>query len=878
MNTFRFLSFSILLAVFLPISATAQTGFWNDFSSSDVSAWTPTAVGAFKPNIVNTQLELQTSTSNFANLEYKFSSVDISANPKLRIKIKAPSNFSIRIDLRDASGKFTSVQPVIQAVVQSNNLTRYVLDYTGKFTSSGVDPKKIVQMSIFVNPGSSYTGTIVFDDLVLGDSIKMEVATPGAVITNQVGYERIGTKTAILQNTLDYTDTASFILTNSAGQTVFKNKLGNSQQVVGWKNRFFRVADFSAFKQNGKFRLKIGNKSSVEFEIGDNLLFNKTAFSVVDFFKGMRSTDTRDSNLPFFGTGKTNANVYGGWIDASGDPGKHMSHLSYANYFNPQQIPFVAWSLLKSYELSKTQFTAKETALLDEAAWGADYLVRNTDADGYLYIAIFDDWGNSPNRQICEWGQPGFDSGRSANYQAAMREGAGIAIAALARAYKMNLSKGTFTPANYLTTAEKLYGHLKSVGTGYKTKNLQYCNDHKENTIDWYCGLLAATELYKATKKPIYLTDAQNYLDQLAKVQNTNGWLASDSAKNRPLYHASDEGLPVIAAIELSTIDPTSTNKVNDMLSKWMKWYTSITNEVANPFNYVREYSKAYSSTSGLQAANKSFFLPHSNETGYWWQGENARLASMTSAFVLAKRHLNKNYNIGTDSVSALALAQLDWILGKNPFGVSMMEGFGTNTSPIYNGKPNIIGGICNGITSNIATETDIAWMPYDNSPLSGIAWQNWRWVEQWLPHDAWWLIAVSSISNNLNSTYTDCNNVVGGEAAIDSCKKCTGGNTGIIPVIDSKKCNPSGIDEASEIHFNHTLFPNPCKTQFTITTNYAGSFNLKIISLDGRVMYQAENEQNGAQVDVSSFQNGFYSTILDYGNRSKFVKFAVAR
>lgn len=865
--------------------AYSQTGFWNDFSGTDVSNWNPTVANTFKPSVVNNQLQLVTATSNFANLEYKFPTQNISANPRLRIKVISQSNFTMRIDLRDAAGNYTNANPVNVSVTQSSTLKRYVLDFSGKF--GAVDASKIVQASIFFNAGGSFNGTVMFDDFVLGDSIKLSpiANVSGNILTNQIGYERIGSKTAILQSTGTFNDTISFTLKNTNGAIVYKNKLGLTQQIAGWANRNFRIADFSDFKQNGKYTLSIGSLNSYQFEIADNLLFTKTAGSVVDFFKGMRNTNPMDKTLSFNGPRNDVVDVSGGWSDANGDFGKHMSHLSYANYFNPQQIPMVAWALMKAYEQNKTTFGPKAADVLAEAAFGADYLVKNVDKDGYLYLAIFDDWGGAPSsREICEWGQPNnggslfsTDRARTANYQAAMREGAGIAIAALARANRMNITIGASTPATYLSKAELLYSHLKSAGNGYATKNLEYCNDHKENIIDYYCGILAATELYKTTQNAAYLQDATNYVTKLLSLQDTQGWLAADDAKNRPFYHAADEGMPLFVLAEYMNISNSKNAEIKIFAEKWINWQYDLSTKVNNPFLYTRQYTKAWKYSGGLQPVAESFFIPHSNETEYWWQGENARLASLAASWITISRALNKNYNISNDSLSKIALSQLDWILGKNPFDVCMIFGYGTKTYPAYNGKINIIGGICNGITAGLVNATEPTWMPYDNS--GGEAWQNWRWVEQWLPHDAWYLLAVSAISDNINNPYIDCNQVLGGSAVTDSCKKCAGGNTGIVPVLDPKKCNLTYIEYESEnTNTTFVLFPNPSRNQITIKSGLKESFTVRIVNLDGKETASYAKFSDGDTFEVSQFVPGFYSAIISYGNQTKFVKFAVTR
>lgn len=145
----------------------------------------------------------------------------------------------------------------------------------------------------------------------------------------------------------------------------------------------------------------------------------------------------------------------------------------------------------------------------------------------------------------------------------------------------------------------------------------------------------------------------------------------------------------------------------------------------------------------------KNFFIPHENETGYWWQGENARLGSMAAGLLWAAKALDDNYKFGADSLTTLAFSQLDWILGKNPYEVCMLYGYGTKNHEDYKPDPNsskgsIVGGICNGITAGNTDEKEVDFAPY---PSGEEGWKNWRWLEQWLPHEAWFMFAVSSIS-----------------------------------------------------------------------------------------------------------------------------------
>jgi len=724
------------------------------------------------------------------------------------------------------------------------------------------------------------------------------------VLVNNVGYESSGSKRAVVQSSSAIAATAASLVKAAGGDAV-QITLGANETVGGWSGFNFKVADFSSFATPGEYRIKVGAAESPNFFIGEKILQAKTGADQLAFFKAYRSKDAGDRNLPIFGSSKTQ-NIYGGWFDASGDMGKHISHLSYANYFNPQQIPLVAWALLHAHDMQPDAFG---TAALEEAAWGADFLLRALSSEGFFYMSVFDNWGagyrwnesNRPGngsqskgeREICAWRDS--EGNRTADYQCAMREGGGMSIAALARAAKANI-RGDSTAERYLAGAERAYAHLKANPTKYQ-------DDRKENIIDDYCGLLAAAELYNATGKEGYRSDADARAASLLGRQSPDGWFYSgkdnDGANIRPFYHAADEGLPVVALSRYYEIMKTQTagpglNDVRYAVGKNLRWYANITRgNGANPFQYAKMYRAAgaggggvtgkdlargktakasreegsyttdkafdgnattrwssyqsgaqndsqwiyvdlgevykvnkvvlnweasygkhyridastnainwtqavdvpangsagekthtfspidakyvrmYGITRGFEYGGFSlysfevygesaapppaqgpgqvrYFVPHDNETGYWWQGENARLASMSAAFTIGAPVADNGAALWNDTLFSLATAQLDWILGKNPFEICMMYGYGKNNYPFYKGDAGIEhvkGGICNGITAKHSDENDIDWKPYPDGPDF---YENWRWLEQWIPHNAWYLTAVSAISNRI--------------------------------------------------------------------------------------------------------------------------------
>ena len=77
-----------------------------------------------------------------------------------------------------------------------------------------------------------------------------------------------------------------------------------------------------------------------------------------------------------------------------------------------------------------------------------------------------------------------------------------MAIAALARISGWSMLEKD-QRANYLAGAKRAYEHLKN-------NNLKYCDDGKENIIDNYCALMAASELFKVTNNQYYLSEELN--------------------------------------------------------------------------------------------------------------------------------------------------------------------------------------------------------------------------------------------------------------------------------------------------------------------------------------------------------------------------------
>ena len=583
------------------------------------------------------------------------------------------------------------------------------------------------------------------------------------VLVNHIGYDQDAAKSAVILGNAGDEVTDFSVVDCATGSNVLSGSAVKAGPVDHWKDWFFWTADFSGVTAEGTYLLECatsrGEVRSFPFYIQHNLLEKNTLSGVIYYFKGQRSSgllDKADRDLKFEDATNT-ADVHGGWYDATGDYGKHLGGLGFSIFFNMQPTPVADWSLFKSYEeldrRGDQNFQQYKRRLLDEAMYGADFLVRMKNPGGSFYRTV-DAPGPGKRPEDRFIGKEGvgfaiktvqtknnFSIGDRITipgefpYEVGYRSGAGVAIAALAMAGTFSVS-GDFSNAVYLQTAEDAFAFLEK-------NNLAFNPDGKENILDDYCALLAATELFKATKNAGYKTAAdrraENLMSRLVTSGgHTNYWRADDG--DRPFFHAADAGLPVISLLNYCEIADTATRaKVLATVKKSLEFELAVTKEVANPFGYARQLVQ---STNGLRRT--SFFYLHDTETGLWWQGENARLSSLAAAARLAAQHF-KDDPAFCDQLQAYAWNQLNWILGLNPYDCCMMQGAGRNNvfymyfkSYEYNNAP---GGICNGITGGRTDPDDIDFNV--GFAVTGKD-EDWRWGEQWLPHAAWYLYAVS--------------------------------------------------------------------------------------------------------------------------------------
>lgn len=580
------------------------------------------------------------------------------------------------------------------------------------------------------------------------------------ILINQLGYDSKGTKWAVYQGK-EEDGAGHFSIRSEDGTEVFAGEAKESGTVANWKRGYYWTLDFTELSQSGTYRIYLKTNTQVvisdSFEVEEYLVTMRLINAANYYFKAQRSSGEwleEDKHVRFRGEREGRMDVHGGWYDATGDYGVHLSHLSHGSVHNPQQAAFSAYAFFKAAEWleesGNIEYTMIKRRMLDEGCWGADFLMRLRAPSGSLIRSV--NRGKAldhvrDNREISfeyhgsstQFSQKAATADEESitdeNYEVSLRSGGGTAIAALAIASRYYYPGTDYSRDEYLNAAKDAWHYLAA-------NNERYTNDGEWNLLDEYCSLLALTELYRASGEYEYLceagTMAERIYDRAREDRNGNSYLTSIG--EQPFFHASDEGLAVIGLLEYAKVelDGEKADKARLFCEKMMRGVLERTEGVNNPFGYPRMLVKA-----GAKEEKEQFFFPHDTSVAPWWQGDNARILSLSAAArntarVVSDEKLAERLNRFADN-------QINWIMGLNPFESCMMEGYGkNNVEYFFGGRYDFIncpGGICNGITSGLEDEEGIELI---RKPCEAIQ-DNWRWAEQWIPHVSWFICAETA-------------------------------------------------------------------------------------------------------------------------------------
>ena len=533
-------------------------------------------------------------------------------------------------------------------------------------------------------PGAADDMKLYIDDMRI-EKVEVENTRGFELRKNAIAYSHSGYKTgavklALLQNVTD----TKFQLINADNKTVFTaggKKLDNG----------FVQLDFSSFNKPGYYRLKIGNKLTEYFPIGDDA-YLATAWHTLNFFFAERCgydqpgihQECHKDVVCVHPDGRS-LGVSGGWHDAA-DLTQGVG--------NTARGGIAMLELARSVKNKNNQLYKR---LLEEARWGLNWTMQTRFGDGYreggLIIGIWSDniTGTKDDMQGKATNRP------SDNFIAA-------SYCAMSVPFYIN--------------DDKVFAHWcqRSAIEDFNFANqLLSASVTEKNEVDLYAlAVVSAMNLYRLTKEQSYLDRAAQYahvvMDCQQKERRTewsiplHGFFYESRDKKRILeyFHRSDEELMVEGLGMLLTDAPSHPDA-----SLWKASCRAYA-------DYLHDISKAIEPYGILPAA--VYELNNADFSGIYHEGAQVGMPSMEEYNAQVKNGIQLEGNfylrrfpvayqfrgfhailmgkakaafilsdlLKDKSLKDIATRQLEYIVGYNPFAMSTIYGDGYDYPPLY--------------------------------------------------------------------------------------------------------------------------------------------------------------------------------------------------
>lgn len=453
----------------------------------------------------------------------------------------------------------------------------------------------------------------------------------------------------------------------------------------------FGIGDFTEINEVGKYCIEINGQKTEIFEISNNPYkdgMEKALYFLYQLRCGVDIPGVHEAcHLYSFSTNANGDKVpnFGGWHDA-GD----LSQFEICT-------ALMTSSLLELYQSNKNK------RILEEARVGLNWLLQTTFHNGERALAVlYDKWYDNVKLANGHYPDNKAENGPFENMLAAASLSLGACvfknIDILFSNWCLNIAKEDY----------------KFALAGFKEG--KYSKRWGPSVIPQVLGasLTAARYLYEMTKDESYINDAsanaklvmscqeKEYVGENLKVR---GFFYEDLEHNYLLTyeHRGHESSPVCGLVDLCTAFPNHPD-YNEWLESinLYKDYIKDTIHLTNPYGFLPghiyhpdkvNYDRITIPTSFGPRDEKILELKEQIRNGYslgndWYirrmpiaiqrRGFHATLLSKTKGVSSIAKLLKD------EELKQIAIDQLEWIVGKNPFATSTIYGVGNNYHPLY--------------------------------------------------------------------------------------------------------------------------------------------------------------------------------------------------
>jgi hypothetical protein len=589
----------------------------------------------------------------------------------------------------------------------------------------------------------SFAMEIFGKEQTMGDSLKFdidavslqtienpEVATgwtpaQNRIIHSTTGYGVESVKTAIVN--VKGNNGRFQLVDNVSNGVVYEGKVKSSKTSIGT----FETADFSDFKKEGQYFIRIGAVTTQPFYISSNI-WDNSAWRVLNFIfcercgypvPGKHGVCHNDLHAVYKGQ------IYpfnGGWHDAA-----DMSQ-------QVVQSGEIIYSLLEMAGRAKEKGNESlHTRLQEEARWGVDCILRSRLGDGYRAQT----WGT--NLWTDGYINTKDDSTRRRKVRVHNRAFENFVFSGVEAYAAMNLT-GDAMMKEYLQKvaiedfafAKKRFDSLafndiSSIGGGGDHAAMASNSQYSANLS------FAASLLYKLTGKQYYAGEAAKAIlytlqcqrtEPLGDVNKLRGFFYRDLTR-KSIVHYTHQSRDQVFMQALTALCETQPNHPD-----YPKWSASIKmfgEYLKTIMQYVQPYGLAPSGVYNINEVKDSVNF-YKVQVGIFKGAGKDYKEQLEKGVKLDNEHYlrifpvwfsfrgNAAVHLSTGKSAALAgkflrdkeliniaEEQLFWIVGKNPFGQSIIWGEGSNYPQLYTALPGeTVGGIPVGMQSRFNDDT----------------------------------------------------------------------------------------------------------------------------------------------------------------------------